>query len=60
MHIGGEDFNNCIMKFILSGLDTQHGEQQITEHIRKNPRALQKLRNVCETSKRALSNQVED
>nr|XP_039268677.1 heat shock cognate 71 kDa protein-like [Styela clava] len=49
-HLGGEDFDNKLMKYFVSEFKEKHGED-----ISENKRALNRLRVACEGAKRKLS-----
>nr|XP_039268183.1 heat shock 70 kDa protein II-like [Styela clava] len=49
-HLGGEDFDNKLMKHFVSEFKEKHGED-----ISENKRALNRLRVACEGAKRKLS-----
>eukprot|EP00051_Salpingoeca_urceolata_P010337 m.126173 g.126173 ORF g.126173 m.126173 type:complete len:789 (-) comp16673_c1_seq5:35-2401(-) len=52
-HLGGEDFDNNMLKFMCSEFRRQHGSEL---DLSANPRAARRLRNACESAKRVLSN----
>jgi len=49
-HLGGEDFDQRVMEFFIKGFQKKTGKD-----IKKDKRAMQKLRRECEKAKRALS-----
>lgn len=51
-HLGGEDFDHRLMEFCMSQFKRQSGID-----ISKDKRAIQRLRNQCERTKRTLSTQ---
>ena len=52
-HLGGEDFDNRLVKYCMDDFKKQSGID-----ISKNPRALRRLRTQCEKAKRILSSSV--
>ena len=48
MHLGGEDFDNALAKYILDKI-------KIPENIRNDPKTMKKLKIACETAKKILS-----
>jgi endoplasmic reticulum chaperone BiP len=53
-HLGGEDFDNRLMKHFVDGLKKRKGID-----ISKDQKALARLRKACEAAKRQLSSQPE-
>jgi len=53
-HLGGEDFDNNLMKYVLGQIQKKHGKD-----ITKDKKALARLKKACETAKRQLSSQPE-
>lgn len=51
-HLGGEDFDQRVMEYFIKVYKKKTGKD-----IRKDHRAVQKLRRECEKAKRALSTQ---
>jgi L1 cell adhesion molecule like protein len=49
-HLGGEDFDNRLVKFFATEFKTRTGKD-----LTGNPRAMRRLRTACERAKRALS-----
>lgn len=49
-HLGGEDFDNHIVNYMVNEFQRKHGK-----NIRDNKNALRRLRSVCEQEKRILS-----
>ncbi|XP_078150726.1 heat shock cognate 70 kDa protein-like isoform X1 [Carex rostrata] len=49
-HLGGEDFDNCMVKFLVEEFRRKHRKD-----ISSNPRALRRLKTACEQAKRILS-----
>ncbi|XP_050376539.1 heat shock cognate 70 kDa protein-like [Argentina anserina] len=49
-HLGGEDIDNNLVNFCVERFKTRHDFD-----VSKNPKALRRLRNVCEKAKRRLS-----
>uniref|UniRef100_A0AC34G2H0 Heat shock protein 70 n=1 Tax=Panagrolaimus sp. ES5 TaxID=591445 RepID=A0AC34G2H0_9BILA len=50
-HLGGEDFDNILVKYCIEEFKIKHGHD-----ISTNAKAICKLKNVCEAAKRFLSN----
>jgi heat shock 70kDa protein 1/2/6/8 len=50
-HLGGEDFDNLLMKFFMDDFKRKHKVD-----ISENKRAMRRLRTSCEKAKRTLSN----
>uniref|UniRef100_A0AC34G631 Heat shock protein 70 n=1 Tax=Panagrolaimus sp. ES5 TaxID=591445 RepID=A0AC34G631_9BILA len=50
-HLGGEDFDNILVKYCIEELQSKHDHD-----ISTDARAICKLKNVCEGAKRFLSN----
>merc|ERR1719197_1669225 len=53
-HLGGEDFDNRMVKHFLAIIKKKHNKD-----LSKNQRALARLRKACEAAKRQLSSQPE-
>lgn len=53
-HLGGEDFDNRMVKYYLQLIQKKHKKD-----LSKNLRALARLRKACESAKRQLSSQPE-
>ncbi|RUP23911.1 MAG: molecular chaperone DnaK, partial [Curvibacter sp.] len=53
-HLGGEDFDNRMMKFFVDGL-----KKKKNIDVSKDQTALARLRKACEAAKRQLSSQLE-
>lgn len=49
-HLGGEDFDQQLMKFMIAQIKTKTGED-----ISSNKRLVRRLRTRCESTKRQLS-----
>jgi heat shock 70kDa protein 1/2/6/8 len=49
-HLGGEDFDNRILKFCINDI-----KKKLKYDIKTNSRALRRLRNACERAKRTVS-----
>ena len=49
-HLGGEDFDNILVNYLLTEFSHKYGK-----NIRKNVKALKRLRTACEKAKRELS-----
>lgn len=52
-HLGGEDFDSRLMEHCIKEFQTKYKKD-----LRKNDRALRRLRTACERAKRSLSSQV--
>jgi heat shock protein 1/8 len=53
-HLGGEDFDNNLVKHFCSEFSRKHHKD-----ITKNQKALRRLRTACERAKRTLSSSAE-
>ena len=53
-HLGGEDFDHCLVKFLINEFKSQSGVD-----ITKDPPALQRLRQAAETAKIELSSSMQ-
>jgi heat shock protein 5 len=53
-HLGGEDFDNRMMKYYVDSILRKHGKD-----VSKDHKALARLRKACEAAKRQLSSQPE-
>ncbi|KAL4427174.1 hypothetical protein ABPG74_013378 [Tetrahymena malaccensis] len=53
-HLGGEDFNNMLVDYCANEFQKKKGID-----IRKNPRAMRRLRTQCERAKRILSSSAQ-
>jgi len=53
-HLGGEDFDNTVLDWILKDIEARHGDK-IVSQIKKSDRARSRLRRAVETAKRSLS-----
>ncbi|KAL1806635.1 hypothetical protein ACET3Z_029703 [Daucus carota] len=49
-HLGGEDFDNRLLKYLVEEFSRKHGKD-----ISKSAKSLRRLRNACEKAKRVLS-----
>merc|ERR1712127_403762 len=49
-HLGGEDFDQCILTHLVKEFQRKHKKD-----LKSNPRALRRLRTACERLKRTLS-----
>jgi L1 cell adhesion molecule like protein len=49
-HLGGEDFDNRMVEYLVEEFRRKHNKD-----LKTNPRALRRLRTACERSKRTLS-----
>lgn len=54
-HLGGEDFDNCILQYVLSQLDNEHN---IKLNIGTHPAEIGLIRTECEKAKRLLASCV--
>eukprot|EP01080_Neovahlkampfia_damariscottae_P011579 gene11579-4825_t len=53
-HLGGEDFDNRVVDFLVKEFKKKNNNMDLTE----NSRALRRLRTACESAKRNLSSQT--
>jgi heat shock protein 1/8 len=53
-HLGGEDFDQAVVAYLLGVIGEVHGAKTLAE-VKKSPRALSRLRRAVEVAKRALS-----
>jgi heat shock protein 1/8 len=53
-HLGGEDFDNAVVDYLLSLISEQHG-LQVGKQIKGSNRSMSRLRRVVENAKRTLS-----
>ncbi|KAH6919971.1 hypothetical protein HPB50_029041 [Hyalomma asiaticum] len=53
-HLGGEDFDNRMVEHFVQEFQRKHRRD-----LRKNPRAIRRLRTACERAKRTLSSSTE-
>ena len=53
-HLGGEDFDNQVVKWCLEQIEEKHGKDK-AKAIKAIPRAMSRLQRACETAKRNLS-----
>jgi L1 cell adhesion molecule like protein len=53
-HLGGEDFDNCIVDWCLKQVEEKHGKNA-AKAVKASQRAQQRLRRAVEAAKRALS-----
>jgi heat shock protein 1/8 len=53
-HLGGEDFDNCIVEWALKQIEEKHGKNA-AKAIRGSMRSQQRLRKAVEAAKRSLS-----
>lgn len=57
-HLGGEDFDNCMVDWCLKQVEEKHGKNA-AKALKASNRSLQRLRRACETVKRTLSSAQE-
>jgi len=53
-HLGGEDFDNCLVDWALKQIEEKHGKNA-SKAVKSSQRSLQRLRRAVETAKRGLS-----
>ncbi|TKR62648.1 hypothetical protein L596_026575 [Steinernema carpocapsae] len=53
-HLGGEDFDERLVEHLTKEFERKYGKD-----LRKNPRALRRLRTACERAKRTLSSSAD-
>jgi len=53
-HLGGEDFDNCLVDWALKQIEEKHGKNA-SKAVKASQRSLQRLRRAVETAKRGLS-----
>ena len=53
-HLGGEDFDNRLVDYLVEEFKRKHKKD-----LRRNPRALRRLRTACERAKRTLSSSTD-
>lgn len=53
-HLGGEDFDNCLVDWCLKSIEEKHGKNA-AKVIRSSHKQMQRLRKVCEAAKRTIS-----
>ena len=53
-HLGGEDFDNNLVKYFVEDFKRKHNKD-----LSKNQKALRRLRTACERAKRTLSSSAE-
>ena len=53
-HLGGEDFDNCVVEWCLKQIDERHG-LNARKAVKSSHRSMQRLRRACESAKRILS-----
>ena len=54
-HLGGEDFNKCLMDYFIEEMKNSLGADHVEEKIKNNERALRKLRTDAERLKKTLT-----
>jgi heat shock protein 1/8 len=57
-HLGGEDFDNCLVDWCLKQIEEKHGKNA-AKAVKANHRSQQRLRRAVEAAKRNLSNSQE-
>jgi heat shock 70kDa protein 1/2/6/8 len=58
-HLGGEDFDNCLVDWCLKQIEEKHGKNA-AKAVKGSQRAQQRLRRAVEQAKRNLSNAQQD
>lgn len=53
-HLGGEDFDNCVVDWCLKSVQEKHGANAM-KALKSSHRSMQRLRRACESAKRILS-----
>jgi molecular chaperone DnaK len=53
-HLGGDDFDQALMDYVANEFQKEHGID-----LRKDPMAMQRLKEACERAKKDLSQQVQ-
>jgi len=53
-HLGGEDFDNVTVEWCLKQIETKHNKAKM-EKVKKNPRAISRLKRAVENAKKELS-----
>jgi len=53
-HLGGEDFDNCMVEWCLKKIEEKHGKNA-AKVIKSSSRSTLRLRRACESAKRMLS-----
>jgi len=53
-HLGGDDFDQALMDYVATEFQKEHGID-----LRKDPMAMQRLKEACERAKKDLSQQVQ-
>lgn len=59
-HLGGEDFNKCLMDHFIEHMKIGLGDAHVEENIKTNERSLRRLRIDAEKLKKTLSYDYED
>ena len=54
-HLGGEDFDSCLVDWCLDQIKEKHGKASATT-VKGSVRSMQRLRRACEAAKRTISN----
>jgi len=57
-HLGGEDFDNCLVDWCLKQIEEKHGKNA-SKAVKGNQRSQQRLRRAVEAAKRTLSSALE-
>jgi heat shock protein 1/8 len=53
-HLGGEDFDNCVVDWVLKTVDEKHGKNAV-KAIKASHKSMQRIRRAVESAKRVLS-----
>ena len=53
-HLGGEDFDNCLVAWCLHAIEERHGQAAVVG-VKSSSRGMQRIRRACEAAKRNLS-----
>lgn len=53
-HLGGEDFDNCLVEWCLKHVEEKHGRNAM-KAVKASHKSTQRLRRACENAKRILS-----
>jgi len=57
-HLGGEDFDNCLVDWCLKTMEEKHGKNS-AKAVKSSQKSMQRLRRAVEAAKRALSTTAE-
>ena len=55
MHMGGEDFNAILIKYMIELMKDEYDEDEVKTALKK-PNNVRKIRNAVETAKKDLTN----